>query len=414
MGDFYRAFEERHRGSREDIKERLRVYLPFIRPLPGQYPQATALDLGCGRGEWLELLTEEGFRAKGVDQDKGMLAACTALDLDVEAGDAIEHLKSLPDESTSVVSAFHLVEHIDFDSLMCLVKHALRVLLPGGILILETPNPENLVVGTRNFYLDPTHIRPIPPQLLEFVVEYCNFERIKVMRLQEASELHDPDTEIRLIDVLSGVSPDYSIVAQKKCEDVLKSMFDGIFMDGCGLTLDELAARYDTGMQTSVRQLDVHSNQYWRSVAEILHRLVRMQQQTSNKINSIHTEIGDFSHASGEREDIIDLLKQNICERDIKIAALSQELGERDARINEFSQMEVKFSGQVDAAEHEIQHLRLAYEQSQMELNSVRDELSELYASTSWKIIGFARWLRKKSLKADHFQARNHKKKTNT
>ena len=213
---FYRAFEERYRGSRELIKGRLVAYRPFVEPLLEVYPSATALDLGCGRGEWLELLVESGFKPIGVDLDKGMLEACLERGLPVEQGDALAYLSALPDESQAVVSAFHVVEHITFDQLGTLVAETLRVLMPGGLLIMETPNPENIVVATRNFYLDPTHQRPIPPMLLAFVAEYAGFARVKTLRLQESKELVNKG-DVSLQDVFAGVSPDYAVVAQKHC-----------------------------------------------------------------------------------------------------------------------------------------------------------------------------------------------------
>jgi O-antigen chain-terminating methyltransferase len=167
--DFYRAFEDRHRGTRELIKSRLQVYVPFVEPLRSIYEDCKAVDLGCGRGEWLEILRENGFDAMGVDLDDGMLAACEDLGLPAERGEAIAHLRTIPDESLTVVSGFHIAEHIAFADLQILVQEALRVLRPAGLLILETPNPENIVVGTAGFYIDPTHQRPLPPLLLSFL-----------------------------------------------------------------------------------------------------------------------------------------------------------------------------------------------------------------------------------------------------
>ena len=167
--DFYRAFEDRYRGSRELIGQRLEAYLPFIQPLPVIYQPANAVDLGCGRGERLELLQGAGFVPQGIDLDACMLAACTERGLPATQGDAIAHLKSLADQSQCIVSGFHIAEHMAFDDLETLVIHSMRVLKPGGLLILETPNPENVVVGACNFFLDPTHLRPIPPLLLSFL-----------------------------------------------------------------------------------------------------------------------------------------------------------------------------------------------------------------------------------------------------
>ena len=159
---FYRAFEERYYAPRNVIKELRRQYLPFIKPLINIYPGAQTYDAGCGRGEWLELMLEHDFSPIGVDLDEGMLTGCWDKNLPGVQGDAIEHLVTFEDDSLAVVSAFHVVEHIAFDSLRTFVQHAWRALKPGGLLIMETPNPENIVVATRNFYLDPTHEKPIP------------------------------------------------------------------------------------------------------------------------------------------------------------------------------------------------------------------------------------------------------------
>lgn len=241
---FYRAFEDRHRGSRELIKDRLRAYLPFLHPLASALAPARALDLGCGRGEWLELLGEQGFTAHGVDLDEGMLAACRERGLDVETQDALSSLRAQGDASLALVSGFHLIEHISFDDVQALIVEALRVLQPGGLLIMETPNPENLVVATSGFYMDPSHLRPIPPQLLEFVVEFHGFGRRRVVRLQEPVQLAEP-AAVALLNVLNAVSPDYSVVAQKAAPEPVAQQFDHAFSLPFGLTLDALAERYD-------------------------------------------------------------------------------------------------------------------------------------------------------------------------
>jgi SAM-dependent methyltransferase len=241
---FYRAFEDEHRGSRDVIKERQRVYLPFIKPLKELYPNSEAIDLGCGRGEWLELLSETGFQAQGVDLDDGMLAVCRERGLKVQTKDAIAGLKECADQSKSVVSGFHLAEHIPFDVLQTLVSESLRVLKPGGILILETPNPENIVVGTANFYLDPTHKQPIPPLLLSFLAEHLGFARVKVIRLQAPVDL-TAGRKLSIHDVLGGVSPDYAIVAQRSASEDILSQLSCAFTPEYGVTLGMLAGGYD-------------------------------------------------------------------------------------------------------------------------------------------------------------------------
>ena len=276
MDLFYRAFEERHRGSRELIEPRLEVYLPFVRPLKTLYEAPEILDLGCGRGEWLELLEYIGFQVKGVDLDEGMLLACRELDLDVYQADALDYLRGLAADSLSVVSAFHVVEHLPFEALRQLVDEAYRVLNPGGLLILETPNSENLVVGASDFYLDPTHQRPLPSKLLSFVVEYAGFARVKTLYLQESPELVKAQ-RISLFNVLGGVSPDYAIVAQKKAAAEIFSLFDEPFDRSYGMRLDILAARYDQ----QAAQVEARTAQVEALAAQVEARIAQVENRAT-------------------------------------------------------------------------------------------------------------------------------------
>lgn len=264
---FYKAFEDQHRGSRETIKSRLAVYLPFIKQIKSIHPNATALDLGCGRGEWLELLQENQFTASGIDLDDGMLSACRSRGLNVQTGDAIAHLKSLPTDSLSIVSGFHIAEHLSLDDLQAFIKEALRVLKPAGLLILEAPNPENLVVGTSSFYLDPTHQRPLPSALLNFLVGYLGFARSKVLGVQESIPLREELGPTSLFAVLSGVSPDYAVIAQKTGDASSIASFDSLFAKEYGLTLELLANRYQERFDVIERRtqlLEARLNRIWK------------------------------------------------------------------------------------------------------------------------------------------------------
>ena len=257
---FYKSFEDRFRGSRELIKDRLNIYTAFVKPLLAVYPDGAAFDIGCGRGEWLELLDEIGFQPKGIDLDAEMLEVCQDMGLHVELGDALVYLANLRDESQVIITAFHVVEHISFEELQNLVSESLRVLKPGGLLVLETPNPENLIVGAMNFYLDPTHQRPIPPQLLAFIPEYVGFERTKVLRLQESKEL-SVNPAPTLMGVLSGVSPDYAVIAQKggssEILDLLRFAFDCEY----GLSLETLTNRYQERVEARAELTEARAQQ---------------------------------------------------------------------------------------------------------------------------------------------------------
>lgn len=279
---FYRAFEDRHRGSRELIKSRLQAYVPFIQALTSLYQPAIALDLGCGRGEWLELAGETGFDARGVDLDDGMLEACHEYGLNAENVDALEALRRTPDNSIAVVSAFHVVEHMPFDVARAVMAEALRVLQPGGLLLLETPNPDNLVVGASRFYQDPSHERPIPPELLRFAVEHTGFHRTKFLGLQEAPELHTA-LPVRLFQVLNDASPDYAVVAQKTASVDVLSPFDDPFSNRYGVSLHTLAERYDGQVEGSIASVKTLVSEAEARVAttsdHIASRLARVEEQ---------------------------------------------------------------------------------------------------------------------------------------
>ena len=220
--DFYVRFEKRFRGSRDDIKARQRVYLPLLDWIRQSASDAVlALDIGCGRGEWLENLREHGWPAYGRDINAAMVAGCQKIGLEVKEEDALAHLRGLPDACLDVVSGFHIVEHLPFDWVLELFSESLRVLKPGGIVIFETPNPENLQVGAHTFYLDPSHVRPIPPALLAFVADDAGFARAEIVRLHPFLEFGlgaaiDASAIEKHASKLSFGPQDYSLVALKR------------------------------------------------------------------------------------------------------------------------------------------------------------------------------------------------------
>jgi O-antigen chain-terminating methyltransferase len=250
---FYKAFEDQHRGSRELIRKRQEVYLDFLRPLAAALENPQAIDLGCGRGEFLEILLAAGFRARGVDLDEGMLEDCLRLGLPAEKGEAVSFLSQVPSNSQALVSAFHVVEHIPFEQLAVLVAETYRVLVPGGIMIMETPNPENPRVGHYGFFMDPTHQKPIPPPLLSFVAIYQGFQRVKILRLQESLGMEDKKP-LGLLDVLTGVSPDYSIVAQKNASPEITASLDSAFSREYGIQIQQLTGRYDDSLRQGLEE----------------------------------------------------------------------------------------------------------------------------------------------------------------
>ena len=294
VDNFYSAFEERFRGSRQLIKSRLNIYLPFINPLRDLLAPALAIDLGCGRGEWLELLGEIGFEAQGVDLDEGMLDFCRERGLTTSNRDACEYLKELPNDSQTLVSAFHLVEHLHFADLRLIVTESLRVLKPGGLLILETPNPENLIVGSSTFYLDPSHQRPIPPPLLAFVSEFTGFKRTKILRLQEVEGLGE--IVPTLWNVLIGVSPDYAIIAQKDAKSEIFEATSPAFLEEYGVTLDALAHQYQRGADLCTTLTEERIMLAESRVGELENRVLDAETEAKaleNRLSSINQVLAD-------------------------------------------------------------------------------------------------------------------------
>lgn len=177
----YLELERRYRGTEEEIRERIAAYLPWLRRIPAGAP---VLDLGCGRGESLALLRDHGIPARGVDSSARMVALCRDRGLEAEEGDVFETLARLPEGSLGGVASFHVIEHLPASSLDRLVRLAWRALRPGGVLILETPNPLSMVVATRNFWLDPTHQRPVHPESLRLMYELAGFDPIERLDLR--------------------------------------------------------------------------------------------------------------------------------------------------------------------------------------------------------------------------------------
>lgn len=415
---FYRAFEDRHRGSRETIKARLRAYTPFLLPLANGGSMPAALDLGCGRGEWLELLREHGFNAQGVDLDEGMLAACRERGLRVRTEDALTSLRGQSDASLALVSAFHLIEHIPFDAVQELIVEALRVLQPGGLLILETPNPENLVVATSGFYMDPSHLKPIPPMLLDFVVDFAGFPRHKIVRLQEPAELHG-QVELELINLLNGVSADFSVVAQKTGPDAVMAAFETAFAAPFGIELAELSSRYQHQQHASraaikddvarvdarvvaveasfaerdatVQQLDARvdaveagtASLFKRTLDVVEHATAATQQAQADLTEAIHRERTMVERARALESRMHDL-QDKVGERERHALRLEAELEERErhaldlqAALEERERHAARTQAALDEGERHALRLQAAVEEREQLLVSLRAEAEE-------------------------------------
>ena len=312
--NFYKSLEDKFRGSRDLIKERLTIYLPFLEVFKNIEQNVNVVDVGCGRGEWLQLLQENGIDAFGVDTDEGMLENAKKFGLNVKLIDAIEYLKSLDDESIYAISGFHIAEHLDFELLKELVKESFRVLKPAGLLILETPNPENIKIATCDFYLDPTHIKPIPPNLLSFLPEFYGFKRTKILRLQEDKELKNSDF-VSIDKIIQGASPDYAVVAQKSAKTETLELFDEVFAKDYGLQIDTLMSKFEErleNMQKNINILITSKNHLEEQLAHTNLSSKHLEEQLAHtNLRSKHLEeqLAHTNHRSNQVElEILSLL----------------------------------------------------------------------------------------------------------
>lgn len=175
----YLGFEERFRGSKQAIKDRQTEYLDYF------FERGEILDIGCGRGEFLWMLQERGIPARGVDIDEDMVARCREQGMIADCADAIEFLDRQPDGAFGGVFISQVVEHLSTEYLVALLDAIGRKTSTGAVLIIETINPESLPVLMRWYWLDPTHVRLIHPETLQYFIEQAGFA-VKTVQFRRA------------------------------------------------------------------------------------------------------------------------------------------------------------------------------------------------------------------------------------
>lgn len=216
LDNFYVHFEKWFRGSEKEIAERQSVYLPYFTKSELDSKKYPVVDIGCGNGEFVELLSKNGIRAIGLDLNKAMIDHVKSKGLEAEQGDALTYLRKQKANSLMAITGFHIVEHIPFLDLVRIFNECYRVLKPGGFVIFETPNPENVIVGSCNFYSDPSHLHPLPPAFLELVMKTRGFPKVEIKRLhpiKENIEAKDPLVK-EMAERMYGPQ-DYSVIAHK-------------------------------------------------------------------------------------------------------------------------------------------------------------------------------------------------------
>lgn len=204
--EYYLHFENKFRGSRNSILERYKNYLNFVPFISdSNIENIQSLDIGCGRGEWVQLLQQHGVNAHGIDMNPMMLKLAEENKLkNIHVKDAFEYLKECNDNTFDLITAFHIIEHLPFEKLVNLLEEIKRVSKPNATILLETPNPENLQVAACNFYTDPTHLNPLPANMIKFLVEYIGYSDVEINYL-------NPNKNV---DISPTTAQDYLIVAK--------------------------------------------------------------------------------------------------------------------------------------------------------------------------------------------------------
>lgn len=215
--EFYADFENTMRGPQELIKKRQEVYIPLLQDIRIPEKTFTILDLGSGRGEWLELLAKNNFNGLGIDNNIAAIDACLKRNLPVINEDVMTYLSQQPNESIGAITAFHIIEHLPFVTLLKLIDEAYRVLKTEGLILLETPNPNNVLVGSCHFYLDPTHKKPLPYNLMEFILVRKGFKNVKVIELNslEMYTINVNDELTHRFNHLFYGPADYAVIGYK-------------------------------------------------------------------------------------------------------------------------------------------------------------------------------------------------------
>jgi len=273
---FYKELENRFRGNRELILARLEVYRDIIKDLATD-KELRCVDVGCGRGEWLEFLKQYTGDCVGLDLDQGMVDCCIQLGLRSIRVDGVEYLKTQQSSSLDIISAFHVVEHIDIDHLELLLTEAYRVLNESGVLIIETPNPENIYAMNLYFHLDPTHKKPIPHQLLSFLLERAGFKSQKLFRLNQF-RISTRDYKVDGCDLISSVGPDYSIVSKKTIKTLDVESESPVLQEVVGLSSREFANKFNEDLN---RFLDEVASQHIKIDLQLVDLINRIEEIAS-------------------------------------------------------------------------------------------------------------------------------------
>ncbi len=288
-------FIETFRGSEEDVKRKLMVYLPLIRTLKEISPRNfKVLDIGCGRGEFLELISSLEIEGIGVDINKDNIAYCLKKGLKAENVDALKFSKSLPSEYIDVISLIHVVEHLDIKYLIDLLYEIYRILKQEGILIIEMPYIKNIYVGLNDFWIDPSHLRPLPYELLVFLGKEVGFKTYKKyifnpIHKQKQLDLMNPFHYFNEIgyDISIIFFKDENLIKNKKIIKILKEM-----QFKSTITFEEGMQLYSYYLNISIESINFQLQQLNNSV----NLLIQNSKFLENQVFTLQEKVNNLNH----------------------------------------------------------------------------------------------------------------------
>lgn len=385
------------------------MYVPLLqRLLQTEGGCRRAIDLGCGRGEWLQIAREAGFDAVGVDLNAGMAQRALDHGASVEIGDALEFMRRQNAGSAGIITAFHLVEHLPVDYLINLIGECNRVLDDSGILIFETPNPENVSVGTWTFYLDPTHQKPLPPILLEFLVQQAGFESTAVMRINGAGMEEGAGAIEKAFHTMFESARDYACLAQKRFDSEPDRGFIAHYAAVNSQPSPADAASLKELIRTTERKVAPRHGEIPAHYSTLIDELSNTHRGGSSAalIAAHEAEIGRLHHhivnsetahaarvaalqdAAAETERLHHEMMETAAARAQTIAALQSDIASRDAQLAERDRDSAALTSQVA-------QLRQAAETALHRVIELERGVSAGHASTSWRVTAPMRGLKR-------------------
>jgi len=319
--DFYLEFENKFRGNRQNIINKLSIYDSLIDLFISNNTEISLLDIGCGRGEWLQRWNKKIPNSIGIEQNQNMINLCKSLGLNIIEGEAIEILSSLESSSISLITIFHMIEHIESQNLTLLIEECNRVLKEDGILIMETPSIDNLLVSSKLFYIDSTHINHINPDRIIFDIECAGFTKANYYYIN-GGPLENA-ASLKLTRILNGVAQDLSIIACKS-----NAISDYIFNNN--LEWESNLSQAPTTLEAA-KDFDYELERSLTEQGELIHEQNKIIREQNELISQQNELIGEHNHS-------LRVHKNSIRVHDKSIGEHSKSIGDNNNLINLLNQ----------------------------------------------------------------------------